>query len=348
VAGLPGEFARHLTFFAGILFGGVAFGILCLLWFPVPMARLASRIAGALREEWREPVWHLVMQVVRGLSPLKRPVDAAWLFLQSAAIWLIEACMFLLVLPAFGLEFRYDWALLAMTVTNLGIVLPSSPGYIGPFHYFCAKTLTLLGVGTVVATSYAVAVHLVFYMPITLWGVGVVMRYGVEIGMIVTRSRQRSQQNGPVEIDGVPMWTLGPVETVTPSSQPGGLVTAITRALLPEHPTVKEASEQQVILFVHQQMEALPRRLRILVGVALVGFRVVVRVRYLRSFCGLPRATQRRVIEKWAYHGWTLQRQLFRPFRSTALLAFYELDEVQAEFGVHRAEHKAQILEFSR
>jgi uncharacterized membrane protein YbhN (UPF0104 family) len=93
--------------------------------------------------------------------------------------------MFLLLLPAFHLRFSLWWAFLAMTVTNLGILAPSTPGFVGPFHYFCMKSLAAVGVAEATAMSYAIVVHLTFFAPITLWGVGIIFWYGLQLGSTI-------------------------------------------------------------------------------------------------------------------------------------------------------------------
>ena len=77
-------------------------------------------------------------------------------------------------------------------------------------------------------------------------------------------------------------------------------------------------------------MHELPIRLRALFYTGLAGFRFVTRLRYARGFCELPAATRRAWFERWAYGPLPLARQLFRPVRATALLAYYERAEVRA------------------
>ncbi len=76
--------------------------------------------------------------------------------------------------------------------------------------------------------------------------------------------------------------------------------------------------------FVQGQINALPLAFRILLAVGLFGFRLLVRLRYFRSFCALTPETRRRIVDAWAYGSFALARTLFRPLRSTALLAYYE------------------------
>ena len=117
----------------------------------------------------------------------------------SLGVWLVEGSMFLIVLPAFGLPMNPLWAGMALSVTNLGILIPSSPGYIGPFHYFCMQALLIFGVPQETALGYAIMVHLLYYIPVTLWGVSALAAYGISLGSAV-----RTAPAGPVALGGEP------------------------------------------------------------------------------------------------------------------------------------------------
>jgi hypothetical protein len=238
--------------------------------------------------------------------------------------------MFLFVLPAFGLPLNYGWAVLTMTVTNLGILAPSTPGYVGVFHVFCIMALETVGVPNAVATSYAISVHAVFYVPITLWGVGVVMRYGIELGWMSSIARDAKRNAVVTEIRGVPMAVLSTNRTRVVDNTPGQLTLALTEAILPaddlepEHPFVV----REVATFVQGQINALPVSLRLMFSVGIFGFRTLVRLRHVRGFCRLPLSERRRIVEAWAYGRYALTRQLFRLPRSTAMLAYFDFDRL--------------------
>jgi len=51
-------------------------------------------------------------------------------------------------------------ALFVMVAANLGIMIPSSPGYVGIFHFFAMRALGVFGVGWETALSYAVNLSL--------------------------------------------------------------------------------------------------------------------------------------------------------------------------------------------
>jgi hypothetical protein len=56
----------------------------------------------------------------------------------------------------------------------------------------------------------------------------------------------------------------------------------------------------------------------------MLGFGVLVWLRYFRSFSFLPLAKRVEIFNAWAYGKIPIKRQLFKLIRSTALLAFFE------------------------
>jgi hypothetical protein len=77
-------------------------------------------------------------------------------------------------------------------------------------------------------------------------------------------------------------------------------------------------------LFAREQIDALAPELRWSLVMGLAGFRCAVALRYLRRFDALPLAARQRVVAAWAFGSIPLARQLFRPLRTTALIAYYE------------------------
>ena len=62
-------------------------------------------------------------------------------------------------------------ALLVLCTTALGMVIPSSPGYIGVYEYIVVLALSLFGVEREMALSYGLVLHGVIYVGQSLLGV---------------------------------------------------------------------------------------------------------------------------------------------------------------------------------
>ncbi len=175
---------------ASAVFLAATVAILVVLLAPSFVIGTVSRSTSRLPERWHDRAIRIALDVVHGLAYLRRPLDAARTFGLSVLVWTLEAGLFLFLLPAFALPFDPWWALLALSVTNLGILVPSTPGYVVVFHYFCQQALGAVGVAAAVGLSYSVVVHLAFYVPITLWGVGIMLWYGLQVGHTISMARQ--------------------------------------------------------------------------------------------------------------------------------------------------------------
>ncbi|MEZ4376190.1 MAG: lysylphosphatidylglycerol synthase transmembrane domain-containing protein [Polyangiaceae bacterium] len=313
-------------------------GVLAAVLAPSLILRWTSRLSQLLAPRIHDRLVRVVDQAVRGVAYLREPRAALSIAGLSLAVWLCEAGLFLCLLPAFSLSFDPRLALLAMTVTNLGILVPSSPGFIGPFHFFCMRALTAVGISEATGFGYAALVHLAFYVPITLWGVGIIVAYGFKLGANLDAQESAS-----------PLGLLDPGQRfVAPGEAPDPAPSALTRALcealipeesdqLPERPQVL----QSCAAFTAGQLRALPFRLRVYFAVGLLTLRVATLLRFGRPFCKLDLEPRRRWVEAWAYGGFSLGRALLRAPRSTTLLAYYEHPAVQATLGVAPASRAA-------
>lgn len=88
----------------------------------------------------------------------------------SALAWVGAFAINYLLMRALEIDAPITVAVLVTCTTNLAMLLPSSPGYIGVFH--AAATLALLpfGVGAASALSFAILAHLVNVLPVTILG----------------------------------------------------------------------------------------------------------------------------------------------------------------------------------
>ena len=323
-----------MVWIVAVLFAVAALALALVVVAPGWPLSLTSRLSRRLAPRFHDTMITQVGAVTSAAAYLRRPGHALVVVALGVLVWLLEAGLFLFLLPAFALPFSPTTALLAMSVTNLGILLPSSPGFVGAFHFFCMTAVASTGAARDVAAGYAVLVHLTFYVPITLWGLGVLIAHGLSVGRAVSLTREaRPMERLPSALGGVgaPLPERGPV-VVDPV--PTRFVRALAEASVPIDEDGLEGAEREGVLdevagFLQGQLDALPPRLRTLFALGALGFRGVTRLVRLRSFAALPCSERRRWFEHWAYGPLTPARQLFRGVRSTALLAYYERPEVR-------------------
>jgi uncharacterized protein (TIRG00374 family) len=334
-AGWIAELARVGALVFGLALCGLGLAVL----FPTALSSLASRLSQPLGTRAHDTAVGLTTSIVNGAACLRRPLDAAAIGALSIVVWLCESAMFALILPALGLRLELGTAVIAMSVTNLGILVPSTPGFVGPFHFFCSQALQAQGTGAELALAYAVLVHIAFYVPATLWGAGAMLWYGVEVGATAALARAARRSPRVEPIGGVPMRVIAQLERREAEPGPTEFDVALTEALLPPGGTGSGKVVHEAARFLAGQIAALPTRVRTLYGIGMSVFRFWVRVRYLRSFCALSLERRRAAAQSWAFGSIAPLRQLFRAPRSTVLLAFYEHPEGLATLGSEERRH---------
>jgi uncharacterized membrane protein YbhN (UPF0104 family) len=74
-------------------------------------------------------------------------------------------------LLALGIEVPLVMAsLFVLVVIHIGLVVPSSPGRIGVFHYLCVLSLSIFGVEGALALAYGFVLHFIVVLPVVLVG----------------------------------------------------------------------------------------------------------------------------------------------------------------------------------
>jgi uncharacterized membrane protein YbhN (UPF0104 family) len=132
--------------------------------------------------------------------------------LSSIVAWGFEASMYWVIAVAFGGSVQavmgFSETLLTTGIANLATLVPSSPGYVGPFEAGIKTVLSgALGVDPAQALSYAIVVHACLWFPITLWGAIEWSR------MHLSMKAVRAESGGPVTPE-----TLARTEPVSQTS----------------------------------------------------------------------------------------------------------------------------------
>lgn len=114
----------------------------------------------------------LADRFIDGLQILRQWRDLFKTFGLSILAWSCEAAMFWFVALAFSeLNLGWEAVILTLAVANLFTLVPSTPGYFGPFDFAAKAVLVgIFAVPTNLAASYVIVLHAALYFPITVWG----------------------------------------------------------------------------------------------------------------------------------------------------------------------------------
>jgi uncharacterized protein (TIRG00374 family) len=130
----------------------------------------------------------LALNFLGGIVPLKSGSHYSATLILSIAIWLCYAAVNYICLAAFNLVSVYHLAwyvgLVVLVFTTISVVIPSTPGYVGTFHYLCQIALVMFGVPASEALSFAVIVHIVGVVPVSVAGLVCAHVEGVAISRL--------------------------------------------------------------------------------------------------------------------------------------------------------------------
>lgn len=178
---------RHLALVAFGLFTCILLGLFVLTLGGDLRDRLLQLVLGPLPTSLADRVERLAESFLSGLGVLRRKSDLGIVAGTSLLAWFCEAGMYWTIARGFGTsltdQIGIAATLLTTGVANLATLIPSSPGYVGPFE--SGVTLVVNGALDVpreVALSYAIVVHAALWFPITLIGLVVWWRQHLSLG----------------------------------------------------------------------------------------------------------------------------------------------------------------------
>ena len=138
-------------------------------------------------------VEHMAEAFFSGLESLRSPQAMGLVALSSIVAWSFEASMYWVIARAFGgsIESVMGVAetLLTTGVANLATLVPSSPGYVGPFETGIKTVLEgALNAPATDALSYAILVHAALWFPVTVWGAVEWSRMHLSLRMVTSEA----------------------------------------------------------------------------------------------------------------------------------------------------------------
>jgi len=159
--------SRHVANVALTLYGA----FLIVFFLAISSPQIPRRLVRPfLRSRWKEKGEQWLELALSGVKAIRTPGSLALILLFSLLVWFAEAGVFFFMAIAFKLDLPFNVLLLASTIANVAVTLPSLPGGVGPYEYFGRTTIVLFGVEGAVATAYIAVVHLVLLVPSTVIG----------------------------------------------------------------------------------------------------------------------------------------------------------------------------------
>ena len=180
------------------LFSGALLASILIAWREQDVVRMARAIAGVRAAA-------IVEKLGRGLHTLKSARQTFEILLLSAAIWILEVVVYLLLQRAFGMTISPLGMAFVMSILTLGLTAPSAPGFVGVFEGLVIVGVSLFGISAPLATAFAITLHLIHYIPGTLLGLAFAWSSGLKLGEL--RAAEESMQDRPEPVALGETWT---------------------------------------------------------------------------------------------------------------------------------------------
>jgi uncharacterized protein (TIRG00374 family) len=139
---------------------------------------------------------------ISGLGIFHRWRELTLVSVSSLVAWGFEASMYYMVARAFGGDIEAAMGIpetmLTTGIANLATLVPSSPGYVGPYEAAVILVLSgALGLTRELALSYGVLVHVMLWLPVTIWGVIEWSRLHLSLRQVEASEFAADQENIP-------------------------------------------------------------------------------------------------------------------------------------------------------
>jgi uncharacterized protein (TIRG00374 family) len=131
---------------------------------------LTRKMTGFLPDRFQVRVLEVVEKFVSGLGVFKDWRSLVLIVVWSVVIWAVVGFSNYFIFLAFDLSVPWYAPFVVLVFVSLGVMLPSSPGYLGPFQFFTVQALLIFGIAKSVGLSFSIVLHLSNYVPITLVG----------------------------------------------------------------------------------------------------------------------------------------------------------------------------------
>jgi uncharacterized protein (TIRG00374 family) len=121
--------------------------------------RFLAPLTRKLPTGFAERLDRLIFHFIEGFRIMVDPALLISVTGLSFFIWLVDVLAIHLLLLAFGFQLPVAAAFVLMIILIIGIAIPTAPGFIGNWHYFCILGLSLFDVPRTEALTFAVIYH---------------------------------------------------------------------------------------------------------------------------------------------------------------------------------------------
>jgi len=168
------DWVRKSGYISFAAIGGLLILLVMMKKYREQSLKITEWVSNPLPKKLRTKIIGLLHSFLDGIVPLENWKHYSIVVILSILIWACYGAIFLISIHAFNFDHLYalPWtaSLVLLVITTISILVPSSPGYVGTYHYLCVLSLGLFHVPKSPALSFAFVVHGISFLPILLLG----------------------------------------------------------------------------------------------------------------------------------------------------------------------------------
>lgn len=200
---------------AGLLLGSLPFVV------EAPWARSAALAAGvvvvigfaalfvlAVRPKWALDILQVltrpwpklqtwlaekVQSFLLGLAALQDPVRFVRVAFWMGMAWFFNLAWYYVLLRTFAPQATFLWVIFAISVSSLGVALPSSPAYVGILEGAMVASLALFGVDPALSLAFTLVAHVLYIVVTGVIGVFAFGRQGQSLASVYRQLLARTE-----------------------------------------------------------------------------------------------------------------------------------------------------------
>jgi glycosyltransferase 2 family protein len=134
-------------------------GLVTLAWHREKLCYLRKLLGWFLPVRLADRLVTIIDRFSQGLDVIKHPLLLLAVYGLSMGVWMVTGVATYIWLYAFNLELPWHAGLFVLVVINLGSAIPSSPGYVGVYHYLAVLALSVFSIDRSPALAYAFGTH---------------------------------------------------------------------------------------------------------------------------------------------------------------------------------------------
>lgn len=159
-----------------------------------PSLRILNKILKPLPKKISSKVDGLFHSFLDGVVGLKNWRHYMITVVLSLVIWACYGAVIQVSLYAFNFVSQYNlpWtaALVALVITTISVIVPSSPGYVGTYHWLCQLSLGMFAVPKSEALTFAFVLHGIYFIPILIVGLIIAGAEGISLSKVPQISKE--------------------------------------------------------------------------------------------------------------------------------------------------------------